>query len=141
MPVCAATGALIPDSRWHLLKAPTGALRKSLWTTSPLPVLEKAFEILWFIIRPAHAHKVRDHLTRLALTIFMHILDAPCLSSTFQAMTMRTLLPIASNSKPGIQGRHNAIEPFADNQIREVCLLYTSPSPRDKRQSRMPSSA
>ena len=24
---------------------------------------------------------------------------------------------------------------------REVCLLYTSPSPRDKRQSRMPSSA
>ena len=25
--------------------------------------------------------------------------------------------------------------------ISEVCLLYTSPSPRDKRQSRMPSSA
>ena len=26
-------------------------------------------------------------------------------------------------------------------EIREACLLYTSPSPRDKRQSRMPSSA
>ena len=25
--------------------------------------------------------------------------------------------------------------------LREACLLYTSPSPRDKRQSRMPSSA
>ena len=25
--------------------------------------------------------------------------------------------------------------------VRETCLLYTSPSPRDKRQSRMPSSA
>ena len=25
--------------------------------------------------------------------------------------------------------------------INETCLLYTSPSPRDKRQSRMPSSA
>ena len=25
--------------------------------------------------------------------------------------------------------------------VRELCLLYTSPSPRDKRQSRMPSSA
>ena len=25
--------------------------------------------------------------------------------------------------------------------VLEVCLLYTSPSPRDKRQSRMPSSA
>ena len=34
---------------------------------------------------------------------------------------------------------------FDDEQpvlrLREVCLLYTSPSPRDKRQSRMPSSA
>ena len=26
-------------------------------------------------------------------------------------------------------------------QVINVCLLYTSPSPRDKRQSRMPSSA
>ena len=37
------------------------------------------------------------------------------------------------------------LQMFADvfNQIRQgyVCLLYTSPSPRDKRQSRMPSSA
>ena len=31
------------------------------------------------------------------------------------------------------------IEPFEDQPNR--CLLYTSPSPRDKRQSRMPSSA
>ena len=28
-----------------------------------------------------------------------------------------------------------------DNRQMQVCLLYTSPSPRDKRQSRMPSSA
>ena len=27
------------------------------------------------------------------------------------------------------------------NAISGICLLYTSPSPRDKRQSRMPSSA
>ena len=26
-------------------------------------------------------------------------------------------------------------------KVMETCLLYTSPSPRDKRQSRMPSSA
>ena len=26
-------------------------------------------------------------------------------------------------------------------KIHKICLLYTSPSPRDKRQSRMPSSA
>ena len=29
----------------------------------------------------------------------------------------------------------------SDPQVYKVCLLYTSPSPRDKRQSRMPSSA
>ena len=31
----------------------------------------------------------------------------------------------------------------AERKIKEIvaCLLYTSPSPRDKRQSRMPSSA
>ena len=28
-----------------------------------------------------------------------------------------------------------------DSSLNEDCLLYTSPSPRDKRQSRMPSSA
>ena len=32
------------------------------------------------------------------------------------------------------------IERLDDHRIK-VCLLYTSPSPRDKRQSRMPSSA
>ena len=30
---------------------------------------------------------------------------------------------------------------FADSVMQIGCLLYTSPSPRDKRQSRMPSSA
>ena len=30
---------------------------------------------------------------------------------------------------------------FSSNSISTICLLYTSPSPRDKRQSRMPSSA
>ena len=28
-----------------------------------------------------------------------------------------------------------------ENRVYVFCLLYTSPSPRDKRQSRMPSSA
>ena len=30
---------------------------------------------------------------------------------------------------------------YKDVRISSICLLYTSPSPRDKRQSRMPSSA
>ena len=31
--------------------------------------------------------------------------------------------------------------PEHDEMLFIICLLYTSPSPRDKRQSRMPSSA
>ena len=33
------------------------------------------------------------------------------------------------------------IEDLDADSLDTVCLLYTSPSPRDKRQSRMPSSA
>ena len=35
----------------------------------------------------------------------------------------------------------NLIDEFAEHYDVDTCLLYTSPSPRDKRQSRMPSSA
>ena len=35
---------------------------------------------------------------------------------------------------------YGAIE-LVEERTKENCLLYTSPSPRDKRQSRMPSSA
>ena len=36
---------------------------------------------------------------------------------------------------------HLPIAPGSDLALLHGCLLYTSPSPRDKRQSRMPSSA
>ena len=38
------------------------------------------------------------------------------------------------------QSQSPLLEPGPDEQLT-ACLLYTSPSPRDKRQSRMPSSA
>ena len=45
----------------------------------------------------------------------------------------------------GIPGEENiaVMDALLDSSIKFVttCLLYTSPSPRDKRQSRMPSSA
>ena len=37
--------------------------------------------------------------------------------------------------------KHNFIPPPPPKYVAYTCLLYTSPSPRDKRQSRMPSSA
>ena len=42
-----------------------------------------------------------------------------------------------------LMGGYEAEAKKADelNNIYNICLLYTSPSPRDKRQTRMPSSA
>ena len=36
---------------------------------------------------------------------------------------------------------NNNIDPISDKEIIDTCLLYTSPSPRDRSLSRMPSSA
>ena len=45
-------------------------------------------------------------------------------------------------SRKGVGDFVSRADIAAENIIRnELCLLYTSPSPRDKRQSRMPSSA
>ena len=37
--------------------------------------------------------------------------------------------------------RNPTLENFIEIQLPEICLLYTSPSPRDRQKSRMPSSA
>ena len=58
------------------------------------------------------------------------------------------ILPDTAQEKPQ-QGTVVAVGPgkvsdsgaLIEMSVKEGCLLYTSPSPRDKRQSRMPSSA
>ena len=45
------------------------------------------------------------------------------------------------NSLYDMTGLNGILIMFICNHCPYVCLLYTSPSPRDKRQSRMPSSA
>ena len=41
------------------------------------------------------------------------------------------------------EGRHpkDIVRSYAHEMIHHICLLYTSPSPRDRTRSRMPSSA
>ena len=48
-----------------------------------------------------------------------------------------------NNSQEDIKKENIAIKPqiIKDNSVKEICLLYTSPSPRDDPLSRMPSSA
>ena len=44
-------------------------------------------------------------------------------------------------SPEGFEANPELVLEFYNQRRRQICLLYTSPSPRDKRQSRMPSSA
>ena len=39
------------------------------------------------------------------------------------------------------QGYPKSIDSFKNHELDIICLLYTSPSPRDREKSRMPSSA
>ena len=55
-----------------------------------------------------------------------------------QGATKSTFLRIAHHLQHNVSTCVEAHSPVADDWL---CLLYTSPSPRDKRQSRMPSSA
>ena len=38
-------------------------------------------------------------------------------------------------------GKANEVPPSVEKANKQACLLYTSPSPRDRQKSRMPSSA
>ena len=64
----------------------------------------------------------------------------------------RKFLVVSENYKKNILSKHNirqgylCVEPKRSVRIRIIdkkgyCLLYTSPSPRDRTRSRMPSSA
>ena len=44
-------------------------------------------------------------------------------------------------TRAGASGGAWLIVPASDIKLDQVCLLYTSPSPRDRQKSRMPSSA
>ena len=48
---------------------------------------------------------------------------------------LRNALAYAARTESAYTSKHIA------DMLSKICLLYTSPSPRDKRQSRMPSSA
>ena len=47
----------------------------------------------------------------------------------------------ANSAEQSGSKRRETEEERAHRERKQACLLYTSPSPRDKRQSRMPSSA
>ena len=51
------------------------------------------------------------------------------------------LVPNPLIPREQLKGEIDIYEPMHWHQLNMICLLYTSPSPRDRQKSRMPSSA
>ena len=75
-------------------------------------------------------NSVADHLSR------------PIMAALLPAVDLE-MMALSQARDPEILAARTAITSLVLQDIRmdNACLLYTSPSPRDKRQSRMPSSA
>ena len=106
-------------------------------------------------VAPERVYTVRDHtLTPITATPTMRTFGeiGAWRILELRATTAGRIVDIAPDLREGVQTRAGdtlvRIDP-TDLRTREAdtltiladCLLYTSPSPRDKRQSRMPSSA
>ena len=76
---------------------------------------------------------VKEDFQNMVLISAMTIETAPTTSSTTSTTTTTIPPPIVESS--------SFLDIKITNELITSCLLYTSPSPRDKRQSRMPSSA
>ena len=62
-------------------------------------------------------------------------------TARIEALEMQNLFEVAEATAITANERKESRGAHARDDYTESCLLYTSPSPRDKRQSRMPSSA
>ena len=67
---------------------------------------------------------------------YMEVIPVPNIEKKLEGLSRSTHLAVTCSPTKGVD---ETIE--LSSHLVDICLLYTSPSPRDKRQSRMPSSA
>ena len=97
------------------------------WFTDDTPARFEAYG--WHVIRGVDGHDVAA--VDRAIAEAKRVTDKPTL------ICCRTVIGKGSPGKQGTEGVHGAA--LGDKEV--ACLLYTSPSPRDRTRSRMPSSA
>ena len=88
---------------------------------------------------------IEAQLGRPLESMYSHITSQPVAAASLGQVYKATLAATGETvavkvQRPGI-GDSIAIDMLLLRQLLGVCLLYTSPSPRDQRGSRMPSSA
>ena len=83
-------------------------------------------------VSPGHPDKIADLISD-------HVLTSALKTDKNSKVAVETFL--TGTKEGGLVVVGGEISDIAEITDGKVCLLYTSPSPRDKRQSRMPSSA
>ena len=75
------------------------------------------------------------------LTLLSCLIFGSC--QTIEQISIDYMMPAEINFPPELRrvAIVNNVSAIPDNKWIEACLLYTSPSPRDRQKSRMPSSA
>ena len=93
---------------------------------------------MYSLLAELNAHDLEVAETLIGVIRFLLIfLAARALAEVLVRLSLPTIVgELLAGVVIGASGFHLLIPPSAG-----TCLLYTSPSPRDKRQSRMPSSA
>ena len=81
----------------------------------------------------------RDQIARFAMGDLLKLHTVRAVLSSWLRVWVTNAASLKSGERQEAQ-RFRALLTEQQNYIK-ICLLYTSPSPRDKRQSRMPSSA
>ena len=78
-------------------------------------------------------------------TLFNCLSNAKAQSANFPFCTIEPNIGVVNVPDPRLEKLEELVNPQrvipATVEIVDICLLYTSPSPRDQRGSRMPSSA
>ena len=117
------------------------------FATQESKVIKRVFphpeKLLGKLVERIFAERISVHLKQM---FSVNLQDDPLVYCTTLAMAVQETRALAQQLNSLGTGDVNAIK-LANAEISQYtesywdCLLYTSPSPRDKRQSRMPSSA
>ena len=76
-----------------------------------------------------------------ATALVVALFTAACLAMAATLTVNSDMLALMPEDDPAIANLRTLQAEEGGVNLVSICLLYTSPSPRDKRQSRMPSSA